>query len=396
MGVQADRAHRTWRFAEACYGLARVLRQRGQHEEPERLLREGLTIARTSLGPVDHRTSVLADELVDLLIEVGRPDDAEQVCGQTLALQHDRDPQHEQESATFWAYYRLAAVYTRTGKTEQARQTMRDALAACIEHAGPDSDLALTARAALGRTLYQHGGENLPEARRVLAEVAATLRERRGNNSPLAMATQADLALILADMGLLERAEKTAREAFALEREQLETHRFQISVTRPQLAEVLRVRGKLDEAERLLDEELGTPAARPRASSIPMLTIAENLAAVLVEQGRAGEAEPIVRDCLRARSGISWTSPGDVAQTTLLLGLCLGAQGGYADAEPLVLEGISGVLREGAPTTSARREAIRRVADFYERWTAAGTDKSGQAAQWRARLSQPATSSVTP
>lgn len=382
------REERAWQTAETCYTLARLLRQRGQASEPERLLREGLKVARENLGPVDYRASLLADELVELLIENGRAPDAEQVCLQTLAVQHEQDPRHQQESATFWAYQRLAAVYTRVGKAEQARQTLQDALAACIEHAGAESDLALTARAALGRTLYAHGGQSLLEARRVLTEVAAALRERRGSDAPIALAAQADLALILLELGLLEQAEITARQAFALERLRPDSDRFQISVTVPQLVSVLRRRAKLVDAARILDDEL----QRRRYVRGPVhpetLTIAEGLAQVLLEQGRGGEAEPMVRDCVRARSGVSWTSRRDLALSKLLLGECLAAAGGHAEAEPLVLDAVGIVLREAVPSAPLRKEVVERVVDFYQGWTGAGADKSAQAQEWRARLDE--------
>ncbi len=123
----------------------------------------------------------------------------------------------------------------------------------------------------------------------------------------------------------------------------------------------------------------------------------------------AAEAEPILRECLRIRAKVfpagheqRWMTN----QTMSLLGQALAAQGRYADAEPLLLEGYSG-LRDGpgtprpgpwAPGADAAHGALQRIVELYNAWDAAepGKGHDAKAAEWRRRLEEYNSARVAP
>jgi len=99
---------------------------------------------------------------------------------------------------------------------------------------------------------------------------------------------------------------------------------------------------------------------------------------MLGASGRGGEAEPVARETLdyqrRALAAGAW----QIAAGESVLGGVLAAEGRYAEAEPLLVAGYTGLQRSPGERTLAAQIALRRLVDMY-----AVSGKTAQAAEYR-------------
>jgi hypothetical protein len=108
------------------------------------------------------------------------------------------------------------------------------------------------------------------------------------------------------------------------------------------------------------------------------------LGSSLLGQARWAEAEGVLRECLAVREKVL---PGAWQRfdTLSLLGESLAAQGKYAEAEPMVVQGYEGLkARAGRIRATAGPrvlEAAERVVRLYESW-----GRPEKSAEWKKRL----------
>jgi hypothetical protein len=111
------------------------------------------------------------------------------------------------------------------------------------------------------------------------------------------------------------------------------------------------------------------------------------LAEAYTAAGQHAEAEPLLRECLAIRQK---AQPDDWStfNTRSQLGGSLLGQKKYAEAEPLIVQGLEGMkAREAkipAPRKPSLAEAAERVIRLYENW-----GKTEQATAWKAKLGMP-------
>ena len=118
--------------------------------------------------------------------------------------------------------------------------------------------------------------------------------------------------------------------------------------------------------------------------------VAQTLSAlgrILLEQRKWAEAEPLLREGLAiwdARRPDDWNR----FNTQSLLGSSLLGQKKYAEAEPLLLAGYEGMRAREAKLPASKKiyltEAGERIVRLYEAW-----GKTEEAAAWRAKLIPP-------
>jgi len=101
----------------------------------------------------------------------------------------------------------------------------------------------------------------------------------------------------------------------------------------------------------------------------------------LLQQGKQAKAEPTLRECLTIREK---KLPDDwlLFDTKSMLGGALVGQKKFQEAEPLVVEGYSGMKARAAQIPPAAQprlaDAIRRLVDLYTAW-----GKPDKTAKWR-------------
>ena len=104
----------------------------------------------------------------------------------------------------------------------------------------------------------------------------------------------------------------------------------------------------------------------------------------LLQHHQYPAAETYLRECLMIRDK---ALPDDwlLFSTKSMLGGALAGQKKFPEAEPLLLEGYSGMKDREAKIPPAAKprlaEAIRRLVDLYTAW-----DKPEEAAKWRVKL----------
>ena len=110
----------------------------------------------------------------------------------------------------------------------------------------------------------------------------------------------------------------------------------------------------------------------------------------LLEQQKPADpgAPGLLRECLLIREKTepdAWTT----FHTQSLLGISLLGQKNYSAAEPLLLSGYAGMKeREGKLRSQGKArltDSLDRLIQLYDAW-----DKPDQAAEWRAKLPEPA------
>jgi hypothetical protein len=108
-----------------------------------------------------------------------------------------------------------------------------------------------------------------------------------------------------------------------------------------------------------------------------------SLGGFLNARQRFAEARPLLEEGLEMRQTLV---PGhlNVAAAQCELGEALRGLRHYRAAEPLLVEGCSGVLGNSEPSNTEKRRAVEHVVALYEAW-----GEPERAAEWRAKLPKP-------
>jgi tetratricopeptide (TPR) repeat protein len=291
-------------------------------------------------------------------------------------------------------------------------------------------------KAAANARLLATSGPGLPEV--VASATASTLADDGDTTLALAV-TEASVAAnpdqigprlrkasFEYQLGLLERAEATARDVLARKSPISGVDRFALN-TLLGVATSYRSAGRWPDAERVyrlvVDKrravlgtddpdtlaameqfadgyfaagrpDLGLPLAREavaghrrRLSGKPV-ELATTLALAgsnLLRQGQPKAAEPILRECLALREKHLRPTNWAVANARSMLGAALAGQKRYEEAEPLLVAGYDGMTAPWAelipPARGNVELAAQRLVDLYTAW-----GKPEEAAKWREKL----------
>ena len=271
--------------AEAKVQVGELLESAGEYDEAERVLREAALLA----AEIQHDT-VAADASIRLT----------QLTGERKA---------EFALGQHWAAW--AGVYLeRLHETDGLRgASLHNALGSVYTAAGRFTDAAA-------------------EFEQSLASIESVL----GEGHPEVAAPLNNLAVVLRELGDLERAEAAHRRELALAIETLGADHVDVALSRVNLASALLVQGKYVDAEAELRRALptlehGVGADHPNTSATRA-----NLGAVLMEQGEYEEALVLHRQALAARERTLGPDHPETARSHNGLATVLQAQGQYAEA----------------------------------------------------------------
>ncbi len=142
--------------------------------------------------------------------------------------------------------------------------------------------------------------------------------------------------------------------------------------------------GKLNQAEPALQEALKLQRMKLGAEHPDTLLTLANLTQCLLRQGNYTNAETVARECLQLRQKISpnhWRT--FAAQSRL--GRALLGQKKYAEAEPFLLQGYSGLEASECKIPAASRATLRQAAKtLVQLYEACG--KPDQVSRWQREL----------
>lgn len=351
--------------------LGAVFRAQGKLTEAAPLLRRALDLSRRVLGEEHPATAVALNNLGQLFEDQGDCAQAEPLYRR--AYEVDRQVLGPDHPRTVIPMNDLLRVLRVQGKTAEVRPLIVERLAR-LQRAAERPDADAPALHAYAWELLHCEPDDLrdPATARSVAERAVTLN---GGQDAGMLET---LALAFQMTGNLPAAIETQRRAIArarlggpYTRTDLEAKLIDYLVASGNVAEAARVSWQ-DLASRLLGSLMG--------ESVPgesLVTQSE----VLVREGRFDEAVALLRGCLASREKALPQGHWLLADTRSRLGAAIAGEGKYAEAEPLLRESCTVMLRDRLCPAASRRQAIQRMVELYEAW-----DKPDQAAEWRARL----------
>lgn len=189
-----------------------------------------------------------------------------------------------------------------------------------------------------------------------------------------------NLGLLLMTQGRLTEAEPYLGEALAGRRHVLGEDHPDTMRTILNMALLFLDQDKLAEAESIYRGVLEKRAVLADSQII----IAEALLGIgeiLNLTGRYADAEPLIREGLAISRKAIAPSAYEISLATSVLGEALAGQKQFGEAEPLVIKGSESLIASPRTTERGKRRAIERVIKFYTDW-----DKPEKAAKMEALL----------
>jgi tetratricopeptide (TPR) repeat protein len=315
--------------------LASAYRAARRLDQAVPLFEQTLERAKATLGPDDPHTLTCMNNLAGAYQAAGQPAKAVPLLEQTLEkMQATLGPGHPD---TLTGMNNLAAAYWATNEPARAVPLFEQTLEKRLTTIGADHPDTLTSMNNLAAA-YQATGR-LDKALPLYEQTLEKTKAKLGPDHPDTLGSMHNLA---------EAYEQT--KAFA-----------QAEPLRRELLRAYRAQGGLNQAI--------------------IASALVGLGAVLVQQNKYAEAESPLREGVELRVKLQ-PSAWSTFNAKRLLGTALLGQKGYANAEPLLLEGYEGMKQREAqiPLVAKVRlvEAAQELVDLYEAW-----DHLEQAARWR-------------
>ncbi|MHC4991872.1 MAG: tetratricopeptide repeat protein [Planctomycetota bacterium] len=271
----------------------------------------------------------------------------------------------------------LATIYGLQGRHEESAELVAERLE--IERAvrGDAHPVVLAAKRALAEQLAALGRH--AEATGHFEAILATERSIYPSQPPQSAMTLHHFAANLDAHGERDRAERLAREAVEIYRQQpLASPREHVHAVFV-LITMLESSGNLTEAEDVLHAHL---TLQQRANTGVIHSTQALLGGNLTKQGRFDEAESVLRQSVQTRQRTMpdhWLYPIALS----MLGEAILGQGRYEEAEAILIDAYEMLVDNQATPANREREALERVVALYDRW-----ERPQQARAWRERLDE--------
>jgi tetratricopeptide (TPR) repeat protein len=351
----------------------------GRLDEALSLWEEMVARLKALLGPNHQRTLTAMSNLADGYLAAGDLDRARSLNEETLRLRTAAlGPDHPD---TLVSMTNLAVAYRAAGRLDLALPLFERALRGMTAKLGANHPTTLLTMNHLAIACKAAGQPD--RALPLYEESFRLLKARLGADHPDTLLALNNLAEAHRDAGRPEQALPLFKEAAAgLDRRRFQ-HEHAGRIVGNLICDYER-RGHFDRAEPWRRKWL---AAVREASGPDSLPYAAELAALglnLLHQERWADAEPVLREGLAVRATQepdAWTT---FNARSMLGGALLGQQK-YADAEPLLLAGYEGMKARNAniPAEAAVRpaEALERLIQLYR-----ATGRPQKAAEWQKEL----------
>ncbi|MGO9468406.1 MAG: tetratricopeptide repeat protein [Isosphaeraceae bacterium] len=355
-----------------------------------RQLERALELRAAKLGPDDPDTLTSQNNLASGYKAAGQWDRAIALFERTLAARRARlGPDHPD---TLASQNNLALAYRDGGRWDQAIRLFEQTLAAQTARLGADHPFTLLTQSNLAPAYVAAG-----QTDRAIALLERTLKLRRarlGGDHPSTFSTQNNLALAYQAAGRLDRSITLFEQTLASLQVKLGKDHPRTLITEHDLALAYQEQGNLTQAESMLRD---VAAGRARSLGAHNPVVAQSLIALgdnLLKERKWADAEPVLRQGLAI---LEAQRPDDWSRFSAqgLIGASLLGQKKYNEAEPLLLSSYDGVkaraARIPAPSKYRLTEAGDRVIQLYEAWA-----KPEKAAEWRQKLAPVSAPQVKP
>ncbi|MFZ4575075.1 MAG: tetratricopeptide repeat protein [Phycisphaerales bacterium] len=368
-------------FAKGLNGLATVLQDQNRLAEAEPLFREALAILRTSLPDSRIEVSTCLNNLGMLLQTQNKLGEAESLHREALEIRRAALPAGSLPISA--SLTNLAVVLRLQGKLVEAEPLFREALE-INRKAYREGDPRIAKSLGNLASLYWSQGK-LDQSVPMFEEVLKSQEVALGRDHPDTLWNVANLGVNYKDAGRIAEAIPLLEEAYRASRREPSVARVDLQLldaytksadpAKPESIARLGtlMREMLDAAHATLPK--GSPELAGRLSTYGQ---------TLLSLRAWAEAEPMLRECLAIRKN---HLPDDwrTFNTMSMLGAALLGQSKLAEAEPLLLDGYTGLKERQAaiPPESKGRipAALERLVRLYET-----NGNEPEAAAWRTEL----------
>jgi serine/threonine protein kinase/tetratricopeptide (TPR) repeat protein len=374
--------------------LARAYREAGRLSEAIKLFLQVSAAQETRLGPDHPDTLTTLNNLALTYLEAGKFDDAgrvqeaiklyQRVCA---ARERTLGPEHPD---TLAALSNLAAAYRDSGRPLEALKRFEPVYAAQKKKLGPNHPQTLTTLNGLATTYWSAG--QLEKSVPLFEELLQRWQASVGREDYQTLNAMINLGINYRDAGRLDEAIPLLEEAY----QKGQTDSRLASWVARELVVAYAKAGKIEDAAQVTREQLPRVRKQWPPDSPQLANALAVLGKWLLDLKQYADAEKVLRECLTLReklaaapapdaTGTPAVQPWQVASARSLVGGALLGQEKYADAEPLLLAAVQGLLGDEKAIPARARsniaDAIVRLIALYS-----ATGRPGEAAKWRQEL----------
>ena len=360
--------------------LLNLMVNRGKHQEAEPLYRQLLEQLKKTRGPTDDKTLTVQNNLASVLDGLGRYDEAivllEEVCRvrrETLGLE---------DTSTQTVVNNLINLYQLRGKLREAARLLDELLAVLQRQLAADDPRLLIAQMQLGLLQFQR--QEFSAAAMQFRQVGQAQQRRLGEDHPETLKTHNNLGVALTKMGALDEAEQVLRAILPLnERKMGPNHPQTLSIVY-NLSSVYKYRSNWAAMEPLVRRSYEGRRAQFKPDHPDVLQSQFSLGMAWCYLGRSAEAEKLLRAYIGIAQQAKDQQAGQILEAASMTGACCTTLQRHADAEKLLLQVERYMDR--LPTKALdplRRENRQRLIRLYDQW-----GKAKEVAHWKAKLAE--------
>jgi serine/threonine protein kinase len=353
--------------------IIEIQNRMGNFAEALKTARQIEAVAERSFGPDHDATMTARNEMARDLQAIGRFADAEPIyVEQVNTRRRVKGPNHPW---TLNAMNNLAQLHLEEGKFADAEAALRT-MVSTYRRVLPDNIGLAISLSNLGRTLTETG--KLDEGRQKLDEAIKQCIRIQGEDTLYTAVARMNFNHLLVRSGQWKEAESLCPDNLKQCQKIVPTHP-RTWMAMDNWAEVLLHKGKYDEAKQMID--LALTARRKSLGSHPDIAISlELLGRRAMAMGNPKEAEPPLRESLEIRRKSLVPECWVTAQTASELGGALTELKKYDEAEPMLIDAHKTLDQSPMAPPAYTEEALKRIVELYEK-----QGDSAKAAQWRSK-----------
>ncbi len=331
-------------------------RNKGDYKRAEELFSAAVREADNG-GKSDDKLCDSLNTLAVLLVDAGKPENAEPLFKRVLSIQEAKLPPDNLDLARTMS--NLAMCYQQQGKLSDAEPLSRRTLAIVEKQLGKDGLAASVVLNNLGMILQD---ELRYEESELLLKRSLKIRETTLGPDDGAVGTVLNnLALLACKQGKYKDAESLYRRSLAIWEKALGPDHPDCALCMNNLASMLDDQGRWAEAEALYRQALAIREKSLGDGNSQVAISLNNLGLLLARQGRYAEAEPFYRRAISIQQRALGAEHPNLALILQNLADVYTAQGQFAQAEVVCRQSLQITEKAFGPTHPRVAAALREL-----------------------------------
>lgn len=316
---------------ECLSDIVSLLTDQGRYDEAE-LLQKDLIVRWEQLYGEEHPSTIrcrIQGASIDR--NKGRMALAEEGYLKALDLQRKvLGPDHPSTLSTMNS---LAILYSATARFEEAEKLEKEALDGFSQRFGPDYPMTLTCMSSLAGIYLERG--RYADAEKLYKECFGLSSKKLGARHPDTLSYADSLSRLYLKVGKFGEAAEVSKEVVAGRRATLGDRHHKTLIAMGNLAEVYRMQSKLDEAEKLYLECIAGTEELFGKDHVEYFLLQNNLGLLYREKGRYAEAEKYLKASIEGRSRLTGETHPDTLKSRSNLAGIYRIMMRFADAEEI-------------------------------------------------------------